>query len=142
MDGVPLDSSYSDSDPAVRQQRYEAACAVTVAMLRAGEVVFSPIVYSHPLVADGLRTDRAFWQRVDGDHLLFCDEVVGLMQDGWDRSVGVRQEVQLAHQLGKPIRYVGPRTRPGPAPFCPRRGRAGLGGGCPANERTPRRWRT
>lgn len=69
---IYLASPYSDPDPAVREQRYEAACAATVAMLRAGHVVFSPIVHSHPLVAYGLPTDWAFWQRVNGDHLLFA----------------------------------------------------------------------
>ena len=101
-------SPYSDPDPAVRQQRYEAACAVTASMLRAGETVFSPIVHCHPLVAYGLPTDWAFWQRVDGDHVLFCDEVVVLMFDGWDRSVGVRDEIRLARELGKPVRFVIP----------------------------------
>jgi len=103
-----LASPYSDPDPAVRQQRFEAACAMAATMLRAGHSVFSPIVHSHPLVAYGLPTDWSFWQRVDVEHLRQCDEVVVLMLDGWDCSTGVREEVRLARELGKPVRYVGP----------------------------------
>ena len=33
---IYLASPYSDPDPAVREQRFEAACAVTAVMLRAG----------------------------------------------------------------------------------------------------------
>ena len=69
---------------------------------------------SHPLVAYGLPTDWAFWQRVDVEHLRRCDEVVVLMLDGWDRSAGVREEVRLARELGKPVRYVVPKdAQPG-----------------------------
>jgi hypothetical protein len=51
---IYLAGPYSDSDPAVRAQWYEAAAA---AMLRVGQAVFSPIVHSHLLVAYGLPTD-------------------------------------------------------------------------------------
>jgi len=103
---IYLASPYSDPDPTVREQRFEAACAMAAAMLRVGQAVFSPIVHSHPLVAYGLPTDWAFWQRVDVEHLRRCDGVAVLMLDGWDRSSGVREEVCLALELGKPVRYI------------------------------------
>jgi hypothetical protein len=50
----------------------------------------------------------SFWQQIDREHLRRCDEVVVLMLDGWDRSVGVREEVCIARELGKPVRFLDP----------------------------------
>jgi hypothetical protein len=127
----------------VRQQRYDAACAVSAAMLLDGQAVFSPIVHSHPLVAYGLPTDWAFWQRVDGDHLLFCDKVVVLMLDGWVRSAGVREEVRIARELRKPVRYVEYGAAAQPRAVSPTLAHVAAGrersAVRPTNERTPRR---
>ena len=103
---IYLASPYSHPDPAVREQRFRAACRVVAALLRAGHVVFSPIVHCHVLVEHGLPTDWAFWRHVDREHLKRCDEVVVLMLDGWNRSVGVRVEIRIAQELGKPVGYL------------------------------------
>jgi len=39
--------------PAVREQRFRAASQVVAGLLRAGHVVFSPIVHCHLLVQQG-----------------------------------------------------------------------------------------
>ncbi len=62
---VYLASPYTSSDIAVCEERYQAACRATAALIRAGQVVFSPIVHSHPLVAFGLPTTWAAWERID-----------------------------------------------------------------------------
>jgi nucleoside 2-deoxyribosyltransferase len=103
---VYLASPYSHPDPAVREQRFQAVCRAVAALLRAGHVVFSPIVHCHALVPHGLPTDWAFWQRVDREHLERCDEVVVLMLDGWEVSEGVQAEIGVARALGKPVRYL------------------------------------
>ena len=51
-----LASPYSDPDPAVRKQRFEAVCATTAAMLRVG-MVGCPNLRPHPVVRL-LRFDR------------------------------------------------------------------------------------
>lgn len=40
---IYLASPYSHPAPAVRQERYEAACAATATLTREGHPVFSPI---------------------------------------------------------------------------------------------------
>lgn len=35
-----------------------------------------------------------------------CDEVVVLMLPGWETSVGVRDEIAVARELGKPVRFL------------------------------------
>jgi hypothetical protein len=103
-----LASPYSHPAPAVREDRYRDACRAAAALLLAGQPVFSPIAYSHPLVDHGLPGDWSFWQRYDRELLARCDEVVVLMLDGWQDSVGVREEIRIARELGKPVRYLAP----------------------------------
>ncbi len=105
---IYLASPYSHPDPAVREQRFHAACQAAVALLHAGRVVFSPIAHSHPLAQHGLPGNWHFWERYDRAFLELCDEVVVLMLDGWQESVGVQAEIRIARELGKPVRYLPP----------------------------------
>jgi hypothetical protein len=105
---IYLASPYSHPDPAVRQQRFDVACRATAALVRAGQVVFAPVVHNHPLVAHGLPTGWDFWERIDRHFLARCDEVVVLKIDGWRESAGVQAEIRIAGELGKPVRYVAP----------------------------------
>ena len=106
---IYLASPYSDPDPRVREQRFQAACQATAALLLSGAVVFSPIVHGHPLVSHGLPTEWTFWAKLDQQFLRRCDEVVVLTLDGWRGSKGVQHELKLASALGKPVRYIAPQ---------------------------------
>ncbi|GIW80418.1 MAG: hypothetical protein KatS3mg105_2225 [Gemmatales bacterium] len=105
---IYLASPYSHDDPTVCEQRYRDACRAVAGLLHQGLPAFSPIVHSHPLVQYGLPADWSFWQRYDRELLARCDEVVVLMLEGWEKSVGVREEVRIARELGKPVRYLAP----------------------------------
>lgn len=109
---IYLASPYSHPDPAVRAQRFRAACRAAVALLHAGHVVFSPITHSHPLAQHGLPGNWQFWERYDREFLQRCDEVVVLMLPGWRKSVGVQAEIRIARELGKPVRYLAPDLAP------------------------------
>jgi len=103
---IYLASPYSHPDPAIREARFDAACRATAEHLRAGRVVFSPIAYGHPLTAHGLRGDWSFWERFDRNVISRCDSVLVLMLDGWQESVGVRAEIDIAIDLGKPVAFT------------------------------------
>ena len=105
---VYLASPYSHPDPTVRDERYQAVCQAVAAMLLAGQSVFSPIVYSHPLTAYGVPTDWSFWWRYDREMLSRCDRLVVLMLPGWQESVGVQAEIQLAREMDKPVSFLDP----------------------------------
>ena len=103
-----LASPYSHPDPAVRNQRFQAACKATAALIRAGAIVYSPIVHSHPLAEFGLPTSWEFWERFDREHLARCDDMVVLKLAGWDQSVGVRAEIAIAKERNMSIRFAEP----------------------------------
>ena len=97
---IYLASPYSDPDPSVRRWRFEAACKATAQMLRAGLIVFSPVVHSHPLTQYGLPTDWKFWHRYDLVYLEACSAMAVLTLDGWRESEGVSNEIKAANDLG------------------------------------------
>ena len=101
-----LASPYSDPEPAIRQERFDAVCRMAAELMRDGQLVFSPIAHSHPLTQFGLPLDWEFWERCDRHHLAHCTELVVLMLPGWTLSRGVLAEITIARELGKPIRYL------------------------------------
>jgi hypothetical protein len=103
---IYLASPYTDCDPAVRQQRFEAACLAASALIRQGKTVFSPIAHSHAICQFGLPLDWAFWEQHDLRYLEACDEVVVLMLDGWEKSRGIRAEIASARKMAKPVSYL------------------------------------
>jgi hypothetical protein len=110
---IYLACAYSHPDPAIREQRFHAACAVAARLLLDGHLVYSPVVHGHPLTQHGLPGDWPFWERHARWHLERCDEVVVLMLNGWDASEGVQAEIGIATELGKVVWYrypVRPRT--------------------------------
>jgi len=103
---IYLCSPYTDSSPAVREQRYQAACRQAAEMLRCGILVFSPIAYTHGIAAHGLPLEWPFWERFDRAFLEMCSEVWVLTLDGWRESKGVQAEIALARELGKAVMLV------------------------------------
>jgi len=105
---IYLASPYTHSDLRVRERRFQEACRVSAALLRAGVVVFSPIAHSHPIANYGLPTSWNFWERVDREYLARCDLLAVLTIPGWRESTGVQAEIGIAKELGLPIVYVNP----------------------------------
>ena len=107
---IYLASAYSDPNPSVRQWRFEAACKATAKMLRAGLIVFSPVVHSHPLTRYGLPSDWKFWHRYDRVYLEACSAMAVLTLDGWRESEGVNNEIKIAKDLGMPFWLLDPES--------------------------------
>lgn len=101
-----LASPYSHPDPMVRQQRADATCRAAAELIRQGKVVFSPIAHSDTLCRYGLPLDWGFWQHIDRRFLEACDEVAVLLLAGWQDSVGVKEELAIARELGKPVTFI------------------------------------
>jgi len=109
---IYLASPYSHENPAVKEERFHAACACAAEMMRSGMHVFSPIAHTHPIAAHGLPGDWAYWQTYDRAMLSRCDELVVLCLPGWKESTGVQAEIKIARELGIPVRFANPADQP------------------------------
>lgn len=103
---VYLASPFSHANPIVREERFRRVCRHAAAMMKAGRVVFSPIVHNHPVAKEhDLPRGWGFWSRMDEPFLRVADEVVVLQLPGWEISKGVQAEIALAKRLGIPVSY-------------------------------------
>jgi hypothetical protein len=98
---------YSDELPSVMERRFQLAVKKVGELLNAGHIVLCPVVHYHPVaeVCD-LPRDWEFWEKFDVPMVDWADEVWVLMLPGWDESIGVKAECDLARELGKPILYL------------------------------------
>jgi hypothetical protein len=102
---IYLASPYSHPDAQVREARFRAACRKTADMLRDGDLVYSPIVHSHPLGLLGLPGDWPFWADHNRAMLERSDALAVLTIPGWQESRGVTFEIEIATELRLPVRY-------------------------------------
>ena len=76
--------------------------------MKAGVAVFSPIAHSHAICRFGLPSDWRFWARMDREYLARCDVLAVLTLHGWQESIGVQAEIELARELRMPVVFVAP----------------------------------
>lgn len=104
---IYLASPYSHPDPAVREQRYLAACRVCSKLMKEGLHVFSPIAHTHPVAVVGdLPKGFDFWREYDQWFVSRVDAVYVLMIPGWKDSTGVTAEIAMAHDIDTPVKYL------------------------------------
>lgn len=93
------------------RKRYKAALKYTAECTAKGEVIFSPIVHSHPMTrcgVDGLGKTWDFWQKIDLAFIDACEKVRVLKLPRWNKSTGVKAEIDYALSIGKIVEYVDP----------------------------------
>jgi nucleoside 2-deoxyribosyltransferase len=112
---IYLASPYSSPSQEILEARVEQTQKALAGLIEAGHIVFSPIVHSHPIAnlvsfspinhAEG---ELSGWMAYDFGFIDKCDEVWVLKIDGWDKSRGVRAEIDYANETGKEVRFVEP----------------------------------
>lgn len=108
---IYLASPYTHSDKAVMRRRYYAVQSMAANFLEAGVHVYAPIAYTHPLSEiAGIDHSWNTWAEFDRKFIEACGELWVAMLAGWQESVGVAAEIEIARALGKPVRYVHPDT--------------------------------
>ena len=107
MSYIYLASPYTDQSEEVMEDRYEKAACHTAQMLQAERFVYSPIVHCHELAKKyNLPRDIAFWRDYNTTMLRCAKQLQVLRLDGWQVSLGVRFEMDLATKLLIPIYYI------------------------------------
>lgn len=108
-------SPYSHSDPDVRAARARAVTAVASALEASGavEVLYLPITISvgiELILGTAIPYEYRHHKKRSRAAIRASAYVLVVMLDGWDRSIGVLDEVSYAESLGKPVFYLDPET--------------------------------
>lgn len=113
MSYIYLASTYSLEAPTnteegrlKRERRYQEALRATVEFTKRGEVIFSPIVHSHPMAIEhNLDGDFDFWENIDYAFIDSCTKIRVLAYDNWQKSKGITKELEYARKIGKLIEF-------------------------------------
>lgn len=103
-----LSSPYSNDDAAVINERVYLTAKATAILLRRGEFIFSPILHGHAIVEreSDVPGDWKFWQAYCKKFIDVSDKVFVLIIEGWDKSIGIGQELLHAQLQKKKIIYI------------------------------------
>src|ERR1035437_3044741 len=101
---------YSTPNPEEKEWRYKQVTLAAAWLTKQyGLTVFSPITHSHPMHTIGkCEGDWKFWEKIDRNYLAVSKELIVVMLEGWDRSIGLVAEQALAETAGIPVRYLCP----------------------------------
>ena len=110
-----LASPYSHPDEAVRAARFDRVVREAAKLMQRGECVFCPIAHSHPidLVLPKIE-GHSFWMGQDIPILRHAQKMKVLMLEGWEKSVGIAQELEFCRDAHIPIEYIGDTEARGP----------------------------
>lgn len=99
-----LASPYSAYPFGLGAAHYEASRAAAT-LVRQGIPVFSPIAHSHPVAMHGQipPEDHSIWLPADRPFMDAAHGVLVLALTGWDRSHGVKHEIEVFQAAGKPV---------------------------------------
>lgn len=92
-------------------QRYHRVMEFAAEGLKAGFIVFSPIVHCHQMAkVHKMPKDFQFWMEYNYKMIDVCDELMILALPGSTESKGVQAEILYAKQAGKKITEWIPET--------------------------------
>ncbi len=98
---------YSHPDPEVRKFRFDCVNKAAGKMMNEGLLVFSPISHSHPIAeVYDLPTTWEYWERFCRAYMSHCSSMVVLTLPGWQQSVGVTAERNIARELNITTRLM------------------------------------
>ncbi|TQC47628.1 DUF1937 family protein [Rhodococcus sp. WS4] len=107
MRKIFLACPYSHADPAVTHERFLAANEVAGHIVESGHAVFSQVSMSHPVNLTFAGKDNAkigaLWRPVDPVFMDAMEELIILDLPGWDRSSGIRREIEFFESRGRRV---------------------------------------
>ena len=99
---------YTHDSASVRESRFVAVTNYSASLIRQGFCVYSPITHTHPMsLVSGLYVEWSFWRDFDIEFLKWADEGHVLMLDGWAKSAGVTDEIDILTVMKKDVKYIG-----------------------------------
>lgn len=105
-----LSNPYNGTDEE-KEERARIASKACASLLKMGIHAWSPIVHNHAMMKDHeftLEERRSLILDFDFSLLKCARGMIVLTIDGWDRSYGVRKEIDFCQELSIPVKYVCP----------------------------------
>jgi len=103
---VYLASPYTHEQYLVRALRAKAAARAAGVLLKAGYLVFSPIVHGHLIAMYSkfpVPIDYSYWESLNKEFIIWSDVLYILTLDGWEDSAGIEREIDIAKTYNKEI---------------------------------------
>lgn len=98
---------YAHPNTDIIRKRVHTAEKYTASLIREHKVVYSTIIANESLVYKfGIPFDYSYWKEHCQKFVSVSSEVHVLCFDGWDKSIGVRDEIETATKFGIPLVYI------------------------------------
>lgn len=99
---IYLAAPYSAPTVEEREERFITANKAAAWLMQRGHIVFSPISHSHPIAHHiGNHLSHDFWLEQDFAFLVWADQLMVMKEPGWDKSKGIKLEIEEWKKLGK-----------------------------------------
>lgn len=108
---IYLATPYSKYPDGITMGFVEAA-RLTGKLLEAGYRVYSPIAHTHPIAmyANIDPYNHDIWLPFDGIMMEKSDVLLIARMEGWDKSFGIKHEIEVFQAAGKPIKFLNPQS--------------------------------
>lgn len=105
---VFISSPYSNPDENIKEENYKKVAKYATFLCKSGITAISPIVYGHELLKNdkSMSSDWSFWKDFCLSLMKKSDEIHVYKIDGWEKSVGVTEEIEFAKKQNINIVYV------------------------------------
>jgi hypothetical protein len=100
--------------PGGLEEAFKLACRATADLIRAGIRVYSPIAHTHPVAIHGEIDpyDHGIWLPADAPFMHHACGMIVLRAESWEKSYGIKCEIEEFTKAGKPIIYMDPGILP------------------------------
>lgn len=104
---IYIASPYNHELDSIRIENYQKVSNLAAKLVSKGYVALSPITYGHTLLEfHQMPYDWQFWSNFCISFLSKSDELWVYKMDGWDKSRGVKEEIQYALDNNILIKYI------------------------------------
>jgi hypothetical protein len=104
---IYLACPYSNKNKSIELQRFNIVNEVAAKLNDRGLYIFSPISHSHPIgLIEKVSNTYEHWLNIDTSILSQCKKLIVLKLKGWQKSHGVKYEIEYAKKHNIPIEYI------------------------------------